>query len=117
MQVHGQLSGFVPPMCNCGELYPCRDVLLAEIERLNTLRVEEAASFAQQIEESEARLADCRELYLKAEGQLEKAVKTLDKVTKCHEALLTTLAPSKSSWLQHVVKNARAALKTLLEGP
>jgi predicted nucleic acid-binding Zn-ribbon protein len=48
--------------------------------------------------------------------ELENKVKWLQgevkRLRRLHEALLNTLAPSKSTWIQHVVRNARAALAT-----
>jgi hypothetical protein len=34
----------------------------------------------------------------------------VERLRRLHKALLNTLAPSKSSWVQHIVRNANAAL-------
>ena len=74
-----------------------RDYFRAEVERLKTKGD-----------------ADCR--YLR--GQYDSIVEMLhreqaevERLRRLHEALLDTLTPSKSTWIQKVVKNARAALR------
>lgn len=43
-------------------------------------------------------------------------VTRLREIERQFHALLNTLAPSKSSWIQHVVRNARAALTAVRAG-